>query len=500
MHFIKRLCGSWCAALWILAMPLTATGAELTVARPAADAAQPLPAGMLTTPVLQAARVIDLPLTVQHGSWSFPADGTAVWRLQLRTADATYVGLQLQDLQLPPHSRVTLSSDQGQSGPFSDRDRGGDNTLWLPLVHGSDAVLEIVLPAASMSELRFGETTMQYGVVPLDGRRPQTKAEGDAGACHNDVACPVGDDWRAAIDATVLLVIANRNVCNGVLLNNSRGDGAPLIITADHCGIRADGDGDGFPAASVTAIFNFQSQQCDRSVGVSSEDRITGATLLYRDSRSDTSLIRLDRAPPAVFNAHYAGWDATGNGASRGSGVHHPAGDLKKISLFDQPVQKEIVTITDGAIVGSRDQTVDAWRVAWSDGVTEFGSSGSGLWTPQQQLIGVLSGGRSACGRAGFFGLGGSNDVVGPDFYGRLEVAFTRAGALGTPIQRFLDPTGSGVLRLSQRTGGNAPPATGGSGGSTGTPESGGDGGGSLTWIALITLFGGVLLRRRGPA
>lgn len=500
MRFTEELLKSCCAALCALALPLTAAAAEREIARPAAETAQALPDGSMIQPVLQSARAVDLPLSVQDGEWSFPADGSAVWRLALNTADATYIGLHFETLSLPAGSRLTLTGAHGQSGPFSAADQGTNGALWVPLVHGKEAVLEVALPAASLSELRFGNTTLQYGVVALDGRRPQTKAEGDAGNCHNNVACPVGDDWPLAIDATVLLIIGNRVVCNGALLNNTRGDGSPLIITADHCGIRSDGvaEGDGYPADSVTAIFNFQSTQCDRSAGVSDEDRINGATLLYRDTRSDTSLIRLDRAPPAGFNARYAGWDATGNGASRGSGVHHPSGDLKKISLFDEPTQKETVTITDGALIGSRNQTVDAWRVTWADGVTEPGSSGSGLWTPQQQLIGVLSGGSSACGSGGLLGLGSSDINAGPDFYGRLEIAFARSGELGTPIQRFLDPAGSGVLRVSQRGNASAPPATGGGqddGGGGSTTEGGG--GGAMGWITALGLLAGALLRRR---
>jgi len=494
-------------ALIAVALPGAAAAATIDIARPSVDEAIPLPQGLATSPLLRVAQTAPLALTVEDGEWSFPADGTAIWRVTLDSDDAAFLGLHLQGLQLPTGGAMSLVGAHGRSGPLTAEDQTQDGDLWLPLVHGGEATLEVSLPAASLSELRFGDSTVQYGIHALDGSRPMTKAEGDAGNCHNNVACPVGDDWPTAIDATVLLIIGNQIVCNGALLNNTSSDGAPLIITADHCGIRSDSNGEGFPAASVTAVFNFQSQQCQSSSGVSDEDRINGATLLYRERRSDTNLIRLDSAPPGRFNARYAGWDATGNGADSGSGVHHPSGDLKKISLFDQPAEKETVTITDGALIGSRNQTVDAWRIDWSDGVTEQGSSGSGLWSPQEQLIGVLSGGRSACGSNGLFGVGGSDIIRGPDFYGRLEVAFARSGELGTPIQRFLDPTGSGVLRMSRR-GASAPPTTGDPTDDTGDDtadddgsgsSNSGSGGGALSWIALLGLLaGGAMQRRRG--
>lgn len=490
-------------AIIAFSAPFSAAAATIDIARPSEDAVLPLPPGMATSTVLRAGQAMPIALSVAAGDWNLPANGTAVWQLELHSEDATFLGLRLQDLRLPPEGQISLIGKHGRSGPFTSDDQSEEGTLWIPIVHGSEAILEVVLPAASLSELRFGESVLHYGVHPLDGSRPVTKAEGDAGNCHNNVACPIGDDWPSAIDATVLLIIGNQAICNGALLNNTSGDGAPLIITADHCGIRSNEDGDGFPASSVTAIFNFQSEECESSSGVSDEDRINGATLLYRERRSDTSLIRLDRAPPSRFNVSYAGWDASGTGVDDGSGIHHPSGDIKKISLFEQPARKETVTITDGAIVGGRDQTVDSWRVNWSDGVTEPGSSGSGLWSPEERLIGVLSGGSSTCGSDGLLGIGGSDTDPGPDFYGRLEVAFARSGELGTPIQRFLDPTGSGALRVERRSA-SAPPATGNppgdenQGSELDSSGGGGSGGGALSGtMILLSLLCGAMTRRR---
>lgn len=454
-----------------LALCLPAAAATLDIPRPEAPSLskQQTATGLPVRPVLRTGAAVPLQLEVRASDWRPGDDGEAVWRLTLASADASYIGLKLEQPQLPEGTRLGLIGDNGkQRGPYSRDDLNSQGALWIPFVPGAQADLVLHAPAASTSAVQLGAAELHYGLRPLDGAA-RTKAQGDAGDCHNDVACPAGAGWDQSIRSTVRVLIGSQLICTGVLLNNTSGDGDPLLVTADHCGIRADGDSEGFPAESVVALFNFQRRECGSNENVARDDEIRGETLLYRDRESDTALIRLSEAPPADFGAVYAGWDASGSGAGSGSGVHHPSGDLKKISLFDEALQRQRVTITDGALVAPRNQEVESWEVTWSDGVTEPGSSGSGIWNPQQRLLGVLSGGTSACGSDGLLlGIGASPEDPGPDFYGRLAVAFNNGGELGTPLRAFLDPNGSGAQRANARGAGAPSGALSGDGGSSG--------------------------------
>jgi hypothetical protein len=69
-------------------------------------------------------------------------------------------------------------------------------------------------------------------------------------------------------------------------------------------------------------------------------------------------------------------------------GIHHPAGDVKKISFG----------VIDGIATYGGDVTGSGGylRVHWTAGVTEGGSSGSGLITgtfPNDRFVGTLTGG-----------------------------------------------------------------------------------------------------------
>ncbi|MGB0212472.1 trypsin-like serine peptidase [Algiphilus sp.] len=450
------------------------------------------PAGLAVQPVLRSGVAVPLAIAPRATEWEVTGD-RAVWEMRIDAPDAHYLGLRLDGLMLPDDATVSLAGrDARTRGPYTRTDVGPDGRLWIPLVHGGTARLRFEAPSSMISALRIGDAELHYGVHPLDGAT--TKDVGDAGGCHNNVACPLGDDWDRAIRATVLLVIGNQLVCNGTLINNTLRDRDPLVLTADHCGIRSSED-DGFTADSVAAVFNFQSRQCNADTGFATNEVLAGERLLYRDRLSDTALIRLSQAPPASFGAIYGGWDASGSGADSGVGVHHPAGDLKKISVFTDPVARQTVTITDGSLIGARDQTVESWRVEWNDGVTEPGSSGSALWSPEERLIGVLSGGSSACGNSGFLGIGSTPDTLGPDFYGRLDIAFTRGGELGTPLRAFLDPAGSGARSVTASDQAAAPGGgmTGGGGNDGGGDSGGGDEGLGLFLVGVAL----AALRRR---
>ncbi len=116
---------------------------------------------------------------------------------------------------------------------------------------------------------------------------------------------------------------------------------------------------------------------------------------------TDFSFMQLNQPPPGGVSL--AGWTSGTPGLGTSiTGIHHPAGDVKKIS--------------QGTLNG-----FEPWSggtnthllVNWSSGVTEGGSSGSALFAPNQQLIGVLTGGSSFCSAPN-----------APDLYGRFDLSF----------------------------------------------------------------------------
>lgn len=431
-----------------------------------------------------------LNLDQRNGSWDTASPGVSRWRLRIASDGARSLGLKLDAVQLPEGAALWFYDATGRDvqGPF---DRNSlelrDGHLQLPLVRGSAAVLEVQAPAEHSSEVAFKLSEAYHGYRNLigadsasEGNTPKAAVGSDSGSCNIDVVCSAGNNWRDEIRSTVLLVVANQTLCSGSLVSNTQQNDRPLILTANHCLIRSTN------VTNVTAYFNVQSSSCGGNQNGRLDQNIVGSTFLARDENSDFTLFALASPPLAAFNAFYAGWDArTGIAPQSGSTMHHPQGDEKKISLYSTPG----VAVEDVRIGTSTDGfNVDAWRINWSSGTTEAGSSGSGLWNQNRQLVGVLSGGEASC-----------DSQTSPDFFARLERGWQANSASGGQLKAHLDPINTGCLQLNSKNPGTASPlAACASTGGGSTPSPNGSGSTSLT--ALLVLLMGVAAKRRRPA
>lgn len=427
-----------------------------------------------------------LNLDQRSGAWDETETGLARWRLRVASEGARSLSLHLRELNLPEGAQLWLYDASGngdRQGPY-DRDSAAiyQGELWLPVVRASQAVLEVQLPPAAASELRLGIAEAFHGFRSLSataGNEPKASIGSDSGSCNIDVVCSAGNNWSSEIRSAVLLSTAGVSLCSGSLVSNTAQDDRPLILTANHCGIRSTN------VRSVTAYFNLQSTTCGGNQNGRTDQTLSGATFLARDENSDFTLFTLANTPPSAYNAYYAGWDArSGVAPQSGVAIHHPSGDEKKISVYSSAASaNDDVSIGEG----TSSFTVDAWRVVWSQGTTEAGSSGAALWNQDHRVVGVLSGGSASCSAR-----------TEPDFFARLERGWTANSASSGQLKAHLDPNSSGCLTLNGKSPGSASPVTSCSSSSSsgGTSSGGGDSGGGggspgpalLAGLALLAI------------
>src|SRR5207247_2988265 len=114
-------------------------------------------------------------------------------------------------------------------------------------------------------------------------------------------------------------------LCSGTLLSSSQASIPPYFYTANHCVNTAAA------AASLATYWFFDSPTCGGNTAPGYVQLAGGAQFLYGDQPSDVTLLKLNQRPPA--GAVYASWSAdTLTPIGNVIGIHHPAGDLKKIS------------------------------------------------------------------------------------------------------------------------------------------------------------------------
>ncbi len=436
----------------------------------------------------------EMPLELADGSWSTAADGSAVWRMRLASSGAKLIAVGFQQLKLPSTARLYLYDSAGDTvqGPYVASDLADDGSLITAVVPGAEAAVELRVDATQRDQVSLKLARIYHGFRALSGNTAVAPSDvaaksltGDtAAACEVNVACPAGDAWRDPIRAVALLQVGsgvNLYLCSGQMVDTLRGDNSPYFLTAHHCNV---GGSLTTPASSVVLYFNYQASSCNGTTG-SLNQTMNGSTVLATDAGSDFTLLQLRSQPPSAYNVYYAGWDSsTSDIPTSGVAMHHPVADIKKISTFAQPVSRTQIQLNTGAITN---QTVQAWQVSWTSGITEDGSSGSGLWNQDHRVVGVLSGGNTACASG--------TASTGQDFFGRLDVAWTANTSSSGQLQAWLDPDNTGVRCANGRNPGD-PAASSSCSASNGGSSSSKSGGAiaPLNSLGLIALW---LVRRR---
>lgn len=200
--------------------------------------------------------------------------------------------------------------------------------------------------------------------------------------------------------------------CTGSMINNSKGDGRQLMITANHC-VFTD-------LSNSIAGFNYEKLACQSASTISNPQTAHGMRLLARGSDSDFALFEVLEKIPSSYNVYMAGWDANIPNLTLSdsyAGIHHPSGDVKKISLYTGKLQ--LSTWSEGP-----GKAYHLTIPKWARGVTEPGSSGSPLFNSKGSFIGQLHGGASSCG-----------NLSGSDLYGGFAFSFNT-------LKSYLDSAG----------------------------------------------------------
>jgi hypothetical protein len=377
---------------------------------------------------------IDIDITPEtHGVWQTLADGGRLWRMRFHSPGATDLNFGFSRFDVPEGATLYVSSEEHDyyEGPYDHGDVKSHGQLWLPVVPGERAVMELYVPANPKREVELHLTYLGAGYRDLFGLQGAPKLS-KQGACNIDVVCPQGDAWRNEIRSVATYSLSGRRVCTGQLIADVPRSFRPFFLTANHCRVNSG------IAPSMVVYWNFESPNCGDLDGGLLDDNQTGATFLAARRDVDFTLVELDALPDPAFEVYYSGWDRSGNTPQGAVGIHHPRADEKAISFELDPLETANSCIGTGGLDTH-------WQVTdWDEGTTEPGSSGSGIWDPDtKKLVGFLSGGDAACGNDRF------------DCYGKFSVAWDGLSP-DSRLRDWLDPDNTGVSMVE---GADAPPA-----------------------------------------
>ena len=342
------------------------------------------------------------------GNWTILSDGSSVWQLKIKSPGAFSLNLIYDIYNIPPGAEFFIYSEDYKTvlGAFTDYNHKPHGGFSTAPINGDTVILEYNEPlnAEFKGEISIGSVAHDYKNI---FSKNSYRGYGDSGSCNNNVNCSEGDDWEDQISSVAMILTSGGSrLCTGSMINNTEQDLTPYFLTANHC---LGGNN------SWIFMFNYESSSCSNQDGPTNMT-ISGSSLLANSSSSDFALLELNESIPENYNVYFSGWDVTGNTPNTPVCIHHPSGDIKKIT-FDY----------DNA-----SNAGNYWDVNnWEDGTTEPGSSGSPLFDGNsKRIVGQLYGGTASC------------TSITYDTYGKTSVSWN----IG--LSQYLDPSNSGVQIL----------------------------------------------------
>lgn len=368
---------------------------------------------------------------VRDGEWSFNEDHTArIWRAEIVSEEAFSLSLIFDDFYLPPGAELYVIGKDSTLGAFTgainNKDNGEFATAPIPgdtvLIEYFEPIVDGDKDSNKPEQPRSNSLRLKLSSVVHGFRRPYN--HGHSGSCNIDVACQLRRDkgWRDQVNSVAVVIInKGETFCTGTVLNNSEQDGRQLFLTAYHC----------TSPDIVNSIvgFNFQRQRCGKKEEPYYHT-CHGLKPLALMPESDMALFEIRETIPDDYNVYYAGWNAAKVAPKNVTCIHHPWGDVKKVSRYYGTCQWS----------GYMNETTGHhWRIPkWDEGTTEKGSSGSVLFDDNGLVVGHLHGGAASC-----------NNRQGYDAFGALVSDWDYSDDKRQRLDHILNPLGLDIRRMT---------------------------------------------------
>ena len=386
-------------------------------------------------------RSINTNITLDNaGKWTVLPTGDRIWQVKITSANALALIPLFNKLFLPEGALLHVYTPKHEEtlGAFTHNNTLEPRSFCTGVLHGETCVIEYFEPVAQKGKgiVSINEVGHAYRwVTPLK----DANAANAAGACEVNVTCSEATNWADQVRGVARILVVGsqgQGYCSGSLINNVRQDCTPYLFSAEHC---VDG-ATALQFGQWVFYFNYQASTCTGTTG-SQNKTVNGCTEVAESNDnggatgSDFVLLLLNSAPTSTYNVYYNGWDNTGTASPSGVCIHHPNGDIKKISTYTQAIT---TTSWGGSVQNTH------WDVHWAattngNGVTEPGSSGSPLFANTGLIIGTLTGGNSFC-----------NTPNNPDQFGRVYYDWLSNGSANNRrLKPWLDPDNTGATSLA---------------------------------------------------
>jgi len=331
-------------------------------------------------------------------------------------------------------------------GSFTSENNDKSKLFATEIIFGNTLILEYFEPKSQFKKGRFTIERVSSYFKNINNYK-DTDSFGDSDPCQVNINCnPEGNNWQDQKKGVARILVSTpqgQGWCTGTLVNNTNTDCKPYFLTAYHCGNSASAS----DFNQWIFYFNYEFNGCSNGTEPSSNS-MTGSSVRARSNNldnaspsSDFLLLELNQQVPQNYNVYYNGWNISNTLSPSGVAIHHPSGDVKKISTYSSSPGTVGVNWSGSGysiVTGSTH-----WDFIWSattngHGVSEGGSSGSPIFNNLGLVIGTLTGGGSNC-----------NATSNHDQHGKMSYHWqSNSSTNNKQLKPWLDPANTGATSL----------------------------------------------------
>lgn len=392
------------------------------------------------------------------GIWETTEDGYDIWRLRLHNNEAKGCCVLFDKFNLPEGSEFFCYNEDMTLiyGPYTSEDVSGEEFSTGVFGKG-DVILEYISPKHTLNQYSRPEISLfgynfffrSEGLPNYSISGTKSDEYGASASCMVNINCPEGDNWRSqqkGVARMLSYLYEDGSIftgwCSGTVVNNTMGDGTPYFLTANHCA-------DNTPSSYWSYFqfyFHYECPYCTCSSEPGATVFSNGCQKIANspiNNGSDFLLVKIKSVSWTQLKSNdivLNGWSKSATGSHSGVSIHHPKGDVKKISTYNTQLTSSTF-YTQGEYGAENAYWLVEWATTYNQGsahhsVTEQGSSGSPIFNSDGLVVGTLTGGSSSC----------TNDAH--EYYGKISYHWQSAGSTDDKrLKPWLDP-----VPLSQTT------------------------------------------------
>ena len=171
--------------------------------------------------------------TENSGEWLPGDDGFLVWKLTIRSEGAKSLNLIFEEFELQEREKLFIfnSKENHILGAFTSINNLPHKKFAVSPVLGDEITVQYEIPEEDFNNKHFIITRVNHdyvGILKSGSRRPLGKT---AGTCNIDINCDEWKDWNEVKNSVCRVFVNGKEVCTGVLINNTAVNQKPFVLS-----------------------------------------------------------------------------------------------------------------------------------------------------------------------------------------------------------------------------------------------------------------------------